>query len=211
MKFALGLIAAAFALSLALYSTLPDRMPVHFDLHGQANGFQSKAVGAFAMPVTMIVLAFVFAMLPRLSPRGYEIDRNSRAFRAITLSVLALSLAVHAVMLFSAAGFHVPPARLFPILLGALFAFLGNYLGKVRRNFFIGIRTPWTLADEDVWFRTHRFSGKLFVIAGLIGMLGAALPDDRGMPFILGVVIVAALISIVYSYAIYRQLHGAQS
>ena len=208
---AVALIVAAFALSLAVYPLLPESMPVHWNLHGSADGFEPKVFGAFTMPVMMIVLALVFALLPRISPRGYEIDARSRAFRAITLSSVGLMLAIHAVVLLSAAGMNIAIPRALPVLLGALFAIVGNYLGKLGRNFFIGIRTPWTLADDDVWFRTHRFGGKLFVVAGIISMFGCLPAADRGLAFVIGVVIAAALVSIVYSYVIYRQLHRVQS
>lgn len=205
------LVLAAFAISFAIFPLLPETMPVHWDLHGKANGFQSKMFGAFTMPFVVLGLALLFALLPRISPRGFEIDADSRAFRAITISILVFTIAIHTVVLLSAAGVRVAMARVIPILLGAMFASLGNYLGKIKRNFFIGIRTPWTLADDDVWFRTHRFSGKLFVAAGILSMIGGLAFGDRAFAFVIGAVMVTALVSIVYSYVIYQDLQRQKS
>ena len=206
---ALILIVSAFALSLGFYSQLPDSMPVHWNAAGKPDGFAPKLSGAFLMPVVMIAIALLFAALPRLSPRGYEVDSRSRAFRGITLSLLAFLLAIHTVVLLWGTGIRLDFPRVVPILLGAMFAVMGNYLGKVRRNFFIGIRTPWTLADEDVWFRTHRFGGKLLVAGGIVSMIGGLVLGDRAMPLLIGVVIAAALVSVVYSYVIYQKSAGS--
>ncbi len=157
------------------------------------------------MPAMILIFALVLAALPRLSPKNFEIDSTSRAFHAITISVLVLMLAIHAMILLSAIGVRLPVTRIVPIVMGAMIAVIGNYLSKVRRNFFIGIRTPWTLADEDVWFRTHRFGGRLMVIAGVLCLLAGLFLGNIGLAFGLGAIVSAALGSVVSSYVSYRQ------
>jgi uncharacterized membrane protein len=205
------IILAAFALSLAIYPLLPARIPIHWNLAGNVDGFAPKLWGAFLMPLTILGIALILIVVPRISPAGFEVDKGSRGYVAISLSVLVFMLAVHIFTLATALNPHIAFPRFVPVFLGALFAVLGNYLGKVRRNFFVGIRTPWTLADDDVWFRTHRLGGKLFVAGGILTMLGALLPTERGVTFAVVIAVGVSLISIVYSYVIYRQLHGAHS
>ena len=203
------LIIAAFALSLAAYSQLPSTIPIHWNMAGKADGFAPKLWGAFLMPLLMAGIALILLIAPRISPSGFELDKDSRGYVAISLSVLVFLLAVHIFALYAALNEHTTFPHALPVLLGALFAILGNYLGKVQRNFFMGIRTPWTLADDDVWFRTHRLGGKLFVAGGILTMFGALLPEERGVMFAVAIAIAVSLISIVYSYVIYQKSAGS--
>jgi uncharacterized membrane protein len=200
-----ALIVAALALSLAMYSRLPARIPTHWNLAGEIDHDSPKAAGAFFVPVVMLVVAGIFAALPAISPRGWDIERKSRAYRAIVLGVLLFLLALHVQLLLAAMNISRSINAVIPLLVGALLVVLGNYLPKMRRNFFIGIRTPWTLADEDVWFRTHRFGGPVFVASGVALMaIGPFLRGAAAGYFLIAVVGAAALITVVYSYAIYR-------
>jgi uncharacterized membrane protein len=115
-------------------------------------------------------------------------------------------LCVHVVVLLASTGRRIDMAIIVPMLIGALFVVLGNYMSKMRRNFFIGIRTPWTLADEDVWYRTHRLGGRVFVAAGVAMMIVPFAGATQHAAFT-AIVIAAAFIPIVYSYMIYRRLH----
>jgi len=205
------IIFAVFALSLAIYPMLPAKVPIHWNMAGEIDGFAPKLSGAFLLPLTILGIALILIVVPRISPAGFEVDKDSRGYVVITLSVLLFLLAIHIFTLIAALNPSIAFPRFLPVFLGALFAILGNYLGKFRRNFFVGIRTPWTLADDDVWFRTHRLGGKLFVAGGIATMFGALLPAEGGVTFAIAIVIAASLISIVYSYVIYRQMHGARS
>jgi len=203
MRFAsLLLVAAAIALSVSLYPRLPATMPTHFDLSGHVDGYSSRAVGAFFGPVMMIVIALMFSALPRISPRGYRFEGASRWYGAMKIGVLTLLFGVHLLVLLTALGWHPNVALIIPLASGALFVLLGNYLAKVPRNFFVGIRTPWTLASEDVWYRTHRVGGKTFVVAGVLMMVAAPLASQA---LFFGIVIAAALLPTVYSYIVYRR------
>ncbi len=202
----LALIIAAVALSVAVYSRLPARVPIHWNAAGEIDDYAPKAFGAFLVPVAMLALAGVFAALPAISPSGFDIERKSRAYRAIIFAILLFMLGIHVYLLLSAMNIAPSISAVIPILLGALFVILGNYLPKMRRNFFIGIRTPWTLADEDVWFRTHRLGGVLFVVCGVLVMVVGPFLHGRAesifLPTVMGL---AALISVIYSFVIYRR------
>ena len=203
---AIVLVVAAFALSLAVYNHLPERVPVHWNAAGQINSYASKMHGALIMPALMAVLAVVFAALPRISPATFDIDRDSRAFRAVTMAVLLFLFGVHVFIILAALNLAHSISTFLPLLLGALLVILGNYLPKIRRNFFIGIRTPWTLADEDVWFRTHRLGGVLFIACGALLMAVGPFVQGRWLEFFLiGIVVFVAMVLVIYSYAIYRR------
>lgn len=203
----LFLIGAAFALSAFLYTRLPDPVPTHWNLQGEADGFTPKPWGPFVLPLVMIGVLLLFLALPKLSPRGYEIGRFQGVFEILQTSILSFLLLVHALALLAGVGAVVDMNRALIPALGILLVVLGNFMGKLRKNFFIGIRTPWTLASDEVWLRTHRVGGKLFVLAGIAlfvwGLAGG------GLAAVVGVTIAVSLVSIVYSYLIYRRLEGS--
>lgn len=207
MRFVLlAMLLIAVTLSLVFYPTLPDPMPTHWNGAGEIDGWSPKLLGAFLMPLIMAGVVALFAVLPRISPRGYPVDAESRGYRAIELASVAFMLGIHIVALLAATGTPIDMTVMVPLLVGALFVILGNYMSKMRRNFFIGIRTPWTLADEDVWYRTHRLGGRVFVAAGLALMIVPFAGEAQHTAFTT-IAIAAAFIPIVYSYVIYKRLH----
>jgi uncharacterized membrane protein len=194
----------ATALSVAFYDRLPDPVPTHFDMAGTPNGFTPKPFGAFILPFLIAVLGLILSVLPAISPRGYTLEAFRRVFEIVSITILAVIFVIGIVALLQALGWRPPLDRVIDPLIGVILIVIGNFMGKLRRNFFIGIRTPWTLADEEVWYRTHRFGGPLFVIAGIVLM--AAPFFGAGVTFVLPVLLLAALIPVVYSYVIYRRL-----
>jgi uncharacterized membrane protein len=156
------------------------------------------------MPAAMAVIALLFAALPWLSPRRFEVDTFRSTYLYIMLLVLSFMAYVHVLTIWVALS---KPLDLNRALMGALFlllALLGNVLGRVRRNFYIGVRTPWTLANERVWDATHRFAAKVFVLAGLLGLLSQVVTASPWA----GLVIfgAAAIASALYSLVYYKQL-----
>jgi len=196
-------IVAAFAVPALLYPGLPDPMPSHWDLHGKVNGTMSKPWGAFFGPFMTLALWLLLGFLPKFSPRGFTID-FPRAYDAIRTVTVAFTAGISIIVPLQAAGAHIDMARVIIGGTGVLLAVIGNLLSKTTRNFWVGIRTPWTLASDEVWLRTHRLGAKTFVIGGLLvafcGLVGAP------MPLLLIVLLVPGLVPIVYSYVIYHRL-----
>ena len=199
------LVLAGFAYAGAMWSRLPERVPSHWDAAGRVNGWMPKPWGVFLLPLVMAVLWLLFQVLPKLSPRGFEMESFSRVWGIITAAVLTFLLFVEVLTLRAAlTGALLSPKIIFAAI-GVLFAVIGGSLGKVTRNFFAGIRTPWTLASEEVWNRTHRLASKLFVATGLLVVAAALL--DLGFWLPLAALFAGALIPVVYSYVIYRRLY----
>jgi uncharacterized membrane protein len=210
MKFNRSAMVSALFLLIAMvvafwiYPKMPDRIAVHWDLHGHANGSMSRLWAAM-FPASMIAgLMVLAALLPRVSPRHFEIDSFARVFGIVMLAIQGLVLVLGLAMLFNGAGYAMPMPMLAMLSAGALFMVLGNYMGKLRRNFFIGIRTPWTLSSDAVWERTHRLGGWLFMLAGLATLLSALF----GAPlwFSIAWLSAAVLASCAYSWVVYRRL-----
>ena len=203
------LVSALFLLILLaafvwLYPHMPARVPTHWNAQGQINGYMSP-FGAVGTPMIVIaILAAITLLLPAISPRGYEIKPFVSVFVLVMLAVQMFVLISALAVLLNAAGHAVKTPLICMVGAGVLLMVMGNYMGKLRKNFFIGIRTPWTLASDAVWERTHRMGGWLFMLAG-VAVIAIAL---MGAPMLLlaGVVLCAALIPAIYSYAFYRRM-----
>jgi uncharacterized membrane protein len=200
---AAAVIVATLVVTALLYSHLPDQIPTHWNFKGEINHYGSRH-SVFMLPGIMAGMLLLFAVLPWLSPKRFEVD----AFRSTSLYIMVLAVALfaylHALLLWAAFS---RPLNMPRSLMGALFFFLilvGNVLGKVKRNFYIGVRTPWTLASEKVWYATHRFAAKACVVAGFLGLLSVII----GTPPAVGIsiLIAAALASVIYSLVYYKRL-----
>jgi len=197
--FLIAAIAAAW-----LYPQLPAQVPTHWDLQGHVNGSMPRFWGA-AFPALMILaLGVLTPLLPRISPRRFEITPFAHVYGIVMLAIQGVMLVVGLSALLGGAGYAMPMRTIAMLSVGVLLMVLGNYMGKLRKNFFIGIRTPWTLASDAVWERTHRLGGWLFMLAGLVTVFGVLF----GVPawFMPAVIAVAALIPCVYSCLVYRRL-----
>ncbi len=205
------LVSAAFILVAAvaafwLWPELPAQVPSHWGMHGQVNGHTSRLHAALFPVVSVAIIAFLTWLLPAVSPNRFRIGPFVHVFNGLMLAIQGFLLVLGISMLLAGAGYPVAMPKLSMLVLGALLVILGNYMGKLQRNFFIGIRTPWTIASEATWERTHRLGGKLFVLAGLVVLVGTLF----GLPFpiAVAVIVVAGLFPAIYSFLIYRRVEG---
>lgn len=201
----LGLVIAGFALSALAYGRLPDPVPTHWNLHGVVDGWTAKPFGPFVLPLAMLGAWIVLRFVPRISPKGFQVEGFRPAFEVMKVTILGVLLVITAAVHLAGMGHPVSVGRVAQGAVGVLFVVLGNYMGKVTRNFFVGIRTPWTLANEEVWSRTHRFGGRLMVLAGLVCLV-AALLDVMSAAILIGAILLAAVVPVAYSYVVYRRL-----
>jgi len=201
-------VVIAVGVAVWLYPHMPMRVPTHWDINGQPNGYSSRFWGAAMWPLLIFGLAALTVVLPRISPKGFGMESFAGVFGLMMLVVQGVVLVHGIAAMLAGAGHAVPMTIIVHLSFGVLLMVLGNYMGKLRRNFFAGIRTPWTLASEAVWERTHRLAGWLFVLAGVVMVIAAPF---HAMRLLLGVVLSACLIPVAYSYFIYRRLEGRHS
>jgi uncharacterized membrane protein len=199
-----ALILASFTAAAILYPQLPAQVPSHWNIHGQVDGYSAKWTLLAVFPGIMLGMMGLMAALPWLSPRHFEVESFRTTYLYIMVVFVAFMTYVQALMLRTAwsGQMNINKALMGGVCL--LIAFLGNVLGKVQRNFYIGIRTPWTIADERVWNATHRLGAKTFVVGGLAGFI---LAIAGGGPWLcLGSVLAGALVPAVYSLVYYKRL-----
>ncbi len=169
------LILAAVPVSLALtFHALPDRVPSHFGLSGRADGFMTRDDYAVFIVALTVGIYLLLTFIPLIDPFWKRIQPRYGLLLLIRDLALGFFLFIHLLSL-DAAPTGVLNVRLFGIGFGLLFVVLGNYLPKIPRNWFFGIRVPWTLASEEVWKRTHRLGGWLFVLGGCVTIVLSAL------------------------------------
>ncbi len=185
----------------------PDaRIPIHWGANGEVNGWADKTVGLLLLPAIAAGIAIMFASIPRIEPRRQNLERSATAYRAIWIGVMLLLLGLQVLAVGAAMGAQFDMTKLVFVGTGALFVVIGNYLPKVRPNYLVGIRTPWTLTSDVSWTRTHRIGGRLFVIEGivmillgLVGVTGVALVGA-----LIGGIVVLLVVTFAYSYQVWK-------
>jgi uncharacterized membrane protein len=200
-----ALIALTIAVSAIVYPRLPKRVPVHWDLHGYANGYGARLQAAFVLPVVMLGTWLLLRFLPRIDPRRPNYEKFADTYFLFVNSLMALCAVMHGVTLAAALGRPVAMNRAVPALVGVLFIILGNALPRARSNWWFGIRTPWTLSSDRVWMKTQRVGGYLMVAAGVLMLAAAALATRWALAAGFASMIGAGFISLVYSYFAWRQ------
>jgi uncharacterized membrane protein len=204
---ALAIIAAQILVSIVSYPLLPAQVPSHWNAAGQINGYMPKWLYVIFEPGMSL---FIFVLLRGLIKIGPTLGQanakraNMTIVNLILIGVLLFLLIIQLTTTAIALGAQIDVTLIVSLSVSALFIFIGNYMGKLRRNFWAGIRTPWTLASDIVWERTHRLGGWLFVAAGLIGMLTSFVPFLR-IWGLLAAAALAAIIPTIYSYFAYRR------
>lgn len=198
------LVAAMWAFALAVHPHLPDRIPTHWNLRGQADGWGGPG-SAFLFPAIGTGMWLLMWVLPRIDPRRANWEKFGGEVRLL-VNVLVLFFAwIEAIVLGVALGWNVDTGRAVMGGVGVLLAIIGNYLPRIRSNWFFGIRTPWTLSSERVWRDTHRIGGRAFVVGGVAMVLAGFVPGIAAQALAIGAVMVAALIPILYSYVAWRR------
>lgn len=204
------LTALSVVISIVAFRHLPDPMPIHWDVHGQVNGYGSRIVGAFLNPLIMLVIAVLIPVLPKIDPRGRNYEKFGTAYHTMMNATLTLMFVVHIFAISTALGMNVPIERVIPAAIGLLLVVIGNLLPRVRPNWMVGIRNPWTLSNDRVWERTHRVGGYLLMGLGVLLVLASPFaPMSATLIIVVGGTIAAGIGITVYSYVIWKQENRA--
>jgi uncharacterized membrane protein len=187
------------------WSRFPDTVAIHFDQHGVANGFASKAAGLLMIPGINLGLYILFKVAPLIDPSRRNYETFARRIWMIQLATHVFMSFLSFVIALAALGVRMDMTKVIVYAVLLLLLVLGNYMGNLRQNYFFGIRTPWTLANADVWTKTHRLAARLWVFATLAMMLTIPFLDNFFGVFMAYIVIISA-VPIGYSYYIYRRV-----
>ena len=183
-----------------LWNRLPETIATHFDFHNEPNGWSSRPFAVFGMPLLLLGLHWMCILLSGL-PGFVKPEASPKLQRLLLLVIPAVSLLVTVMIYGYALGAAFNIARIVWVFVGVIFAAVGNYLPKIRRNAFTGIRLPWTLMDDEVWNRTHRFSGPVWVVGGLLMIVCGLIGTGPAIP-------VAAIVGVIAMPMVYSLIVG---
>jgi uncharacterized membrane protein len=208
IAFSAVVVAAMVAIGAYAWIQLPPdaQVPIHWGPDGTPNGYASKTIGLLLLPLTAAGLAILLAFIPRFEPRRTNLERSGKAYGAIWVGVMLLMAGIQVIVVVTTLGGTPDMSRLTLLGIGVLYLVIGNYLPKVRPNYMMGIRTPWTLTSDLAWNKTHRIGGRLFVAEGLVfialGLVGVA-PEVLAVAIVGGIVILLVVL-FAYSYQVWK-------
>jgi uncharacterized membrane protein len=207
---AIIMILSMFITALVTYPMLPEQLPVHWNIHGEADHYMAtNPLSAMLFPLISFFVWGLFLLLPAVDPRRDKYKQFKREYVIIQRVILTFFLLLYGVGTANALGYAIPVGRVIPVAVGLLFIILGNYMGKIRWNYFVGIKLPWTLENETVWNKTHRFGGKLFILGGIGTIAGVIFPPSIQFGVLIGSVVFMVGGTVIYSWTMYkRETHG---
>lgn len=200
------MILGATVAGLLLWNRLPDPMASHWNINDQADGYMSRTWGVFLMPLITLGMFVLFLVIPSIDPLQANIAQFRGAFNLFIVLIIAFMIYLYGLTLAWNLGYTSfrMSSALLPAL-GLLFIFIGFMMRQARRNFFIGIRTPWTLSSDTVWNETHRVGAVLFMISGALAFLGGFFGGTVAFWMMFVPLIGSTLFLLVYSYLLYRR------
>lgn len=197
------LILSTLIVGLILYPQFPAQMPMHWNALGQIDGYMPKNAALLFMPILMILMYTSFQIFPNFDPKKDKYKLFRPEWEIMQTGLIGFFTYVHFMILYLSLNPGVAMMPLMFIGLGVLFILMGNYMSKIRQNYFIGIKVPWTLASEDNWNKTHRFASWCFVTAGILTLIEAYFIWYA--PFVIfGSIMLSTCLPMIYSFLLYK-------
>ena len=204
------IILVSFAISIYFYPMMPDRVPTHWNFKGEVDGYSGKLTGTFMMPVTNLIMYGLFLVLPLVDPKKHNYKLFSSTYVFFRYLFHIYFFGMHIMVILAALGYNVDTSRWVMFSVSVLFMLMGNVMGRVKHNHFVGIKTPWTLASEEVWVKTHRLAAILWTAGGFLGAVLSLL--KFGLGWILMVILfVPTIIPVIYSYILFNKISKTDS
>lgn len=182
---------------------MPELMASHWNTAGEVDGYMSRFWGVFLMPIISLAVFGLMIFLPRIDPLKQNVDKFKGYYDGFILTLFLFLFYIYGLTLAWNLGYRFPMGAILLPAFACLFFYIGVMLAKSKRNWFIGIKTPWTLSSEEVWDKTHRLGATLFKLAGVLALIGLLLPD-YAFWFILVPILLFTLVLFAYSYIIFK-------
>ena len=197
-------ILISFVIGIYFYSQFPDRIASHWNIKGEVDGYMSKCWGLFLMPIILLGLWLLFLLIPRIDSLKKNIEKFRKYFDVFIVLITLFLFYIYLLAIAWNTGMRFDMGRAMVPAMGILFYYIGVLLKHAKRNWFIGIRTPWTLSSDKVWEKTHEIAGKFFKIAGVIALLGIFFPQWVFL-IVVAPVLLFVIYIFVYSYFLYQK------
>jgi uncharacterized membrane protein len=199
------LVALGIAVtSLWAWQYLPERVPIHWNISGEVDKYGSRNWRIVVGFLPLLIWGLM-AWIPRIDPRRESFLKHAKAYGIFTLMIILTLSVISVITLLAALGYGVDVPKSMAWMIGLLLLVMGNYMGQIRPNFFVGIRTPWTLSSDETWRKTHRFGRIVFVVMGLLTILAGFLKPQWAFAVVIASVVGGTGLTVVYSYLDYRK------
>jgi len=205
------LIFSTFIIGIYLYPQLPEQMPIHWNINGEVDDYANKLFATFLLPTLNLGIFILFILLPKIDPRKENYQKFTGSYIIIRHSVHLFFVLIFFITIYqSLKGTEDIPKYLdvsfiVPFTVSILIIIMGNYMGKIKDNFFVGIKTPWTLSSKEVWYKTHRLTSKLYVISGIFGLIGSFFGGVISFIMLIVPLTASSFYAVLYSYLEYRK------
>lgn len=199
----IAIIILIWIFTFTVFGRLPDKIPMHWNISGQVDSFGPKH-DIFILPSIITGIYFAMLYIPLIDPKRANYGKFAGAYRVIRAVLVIILSEVYFVSTYSALGYKIDINRMGNLIIPFMLIGFGSAMGKLRHNYFVGIRTPWTLADEEVWNKTHQLGGKLWLIAGIIGLFASFFTGTWVAVLIFVLLITAVIVPVVYSYIVFK-------
>ncbi|WP_066640280.1 SdpI family protein [Desulfolucanica intricata] len=204
---AIIIIFAGFVAAFFVYPHMPEQVPSHWNLQGEVDDYASRFWGTFGPPLLTVGIYVMMVFLPLIDPRRQNYMKFTRAYQVFKIVLVLFLTGLYVITILYSLGYKVSINRLVPLGVSMLFIVIGNYFGQIRHNYFVGIKTPWTLASEEVWLKTHRFGAKVWVTAGFLGIVGSLISGKWGLIIMLAALAAAIILPTIYSFIIFKRYY----
>lgn len=199
------LVIISFTASFYFYSHFPARVPIHWDFNGKINGYGSAKFAAFFVPFLIFGLYALFLAIPFLDPKKDRYQEFQKPYHGIKNFLILFMTVIYFITSYNALGHTLPIGTIIPSMVGLLFVVIGYYMGKLKLNWMIGVRNPWTLSSEDVWNKTNKLTGKVFIIAGLLFILESFIPNYFKLSLFIFIISMIIIVPNLYSFIIFKK------
>ncbi|TFG46424.1 MAG: SdpI family protein [Dehalococcoidia bacterium] len=200
----LFLIAAMFIAAAVSWSSAADSIPVHWGITGEPDRYGGKFEGLLLIPIITIGIYLMLLFIPRIDPKRTNYERFAGVYCIIRTVMVIFMVALHGAIIASVLGAGIDIGMTVMVMVGIMLAVLGNYFGKLKPTWFVGIRTPWTLTSELSWNKTHRLGGRMFVIIGLLLAAAGIIGQDLVFYLVFSLLLVMIVFLVVYSYFVWK-------
>lgn len=199
----LAIVVASFAIGYYFYPRLPEIVASHWNAQGQADGYTNRYWGAFLLPIIQAAMFLLFVFIPMIDPKKENIKKFREFYDVFIVAMLLFMTYIYLLTIAWALGQRFEMVQLLTPAFAVLFFAVGFMVEKAEPNYTIGIRTPWTLASEPVWRKTHELGGKMFKVGSIITLLGIAYPV-YAIWFVLTPIILVSIFLTIYSYFLFK-------
>jgi uncharacterized membrane protein len=199
-----ALVSLMFLASASLWSTAPESIPVHWNLQGDVDRYGGKFEGLMLLPLIAVGISLLLRFIPAMDPKKENFAQFGKVYSIIRVAVTLLMAVIHVAILGTVLGFTIDMGLAVSLGVGSLLIVLGNFMGKIRPNWFVGVRTPWTLSSKKSWVKTHRMSGWLFILMGLAVVATGLTQSKYALGIMLALVLGGSLWAVIYSWLVWR-------